>query len=149
VIPFYVSPLRERIEDLPILARYFLAEFSGAYGRKVKELSEGALDVLMRHPWPGNVRELKNLIERLVIICPQQRIEAHHLPPELFRGAARSPQQPYATLHEARAAYEREFILRKLEEHQWNMTHTASALGLERSHLYRKMKSLGISSAEQ
>ena len=148
VIPFYVSPLRERIEDLPILARYFLAEFSGAYGRKVKELSEGALDVLMRHPWPGNVRELKNLIERLVIICPQQRIEAHHLPPELFRGAARSPQQPYATLHEARAAYEREFILRKLEEHQWNMTHTASALGLERSHLYRKMKSLGISSAE-
>src|SRR3989442_2573264 len=149
VIPFYVSPLRERIEDLPILARYFLAEFSGAYGRKVKELSEGALDVLMRHPWPGNVRELKNLIERLVIICPQQRIEAHHLPPELFRVAARSPQQPYATLHEARAAYEREFILRKLEEHQWNMTHTASALGLERSHLYRKMKSLGISSAEQ
>src|SRR3989441_110871 len=149
VIPFYVSPLRERIEDLPILARYFLAEFSGAYGRKVKELSEGALDVLMRHPWPGNVRELKNLVERLVIICPQQRIEAHHLPPELFRGAARSPQQPYATLHEARAAYEREFILRKLEEHQWNMTHTASALGLERSHLYRKMKSLGISSAEQ
>ena len=149
VIPFYVSPLRERIEDLPILARYFLAEFSGAYGRKVKELSEGALDVLMRHPWPGNVRELKNLIERLVIICPQQRIEAHHLPSELFRGAARSPQQPYATLHEARAAYEREFILRKLEEHQWNMTHTASALGLERSHLYRKMKSLGISSAEQ
>src|SRR2546428_341354 len=148
VIPFYVSPLRERIEDLPILARYFLAEFSGAYGRKVKELSEGALDVLMRYPWPGNVRELKNLIERLVIICPQQRIEAHHLPPELFRGAARSPQQPYATLHEARAAYEREFILRKLEEHQWNMTHTASALGLERSHLYRKMKSLGISSAE-
>ena len=149
VIPFYVSPLRERIEDLPILARYFLAEFSGAYGRKVKELSEGALDVLMRYPWPGNVRELKNLIERLVIICPQQRIEAHHLPPEFFRGAARSPQQPYATLHEARAAYEREFILRKLEEHQWNMTHTASALGLERSHLYRKMKSLGISSAEQ
>ena len=148
VIPFYVSPLRERIEDLPILARYFLAEFSGAYGRKVKELSEGALDVLMHYPWPGNVRELKNLIERLVIICPQQRIEAHHLPPELFRGAARSPQQPYATLHEARAAYEREFILRKLEEHQWNMTHTASALGLERSHLYRKMKSLGISPTE-
>ena len=149
VIPFHVSPLRERIEDLLILARYFLAEFSAAYGRKVKELSEGALDVLMRYPWPGNVRELKNLIERLVIICPQQRIEAHHLPPELFRGAARSPQQPYATLHEARAAYEREFILRKLEEHQWNMTHTASALGLERSHLYRKMKSLEISSAEQ
>ncbi len=148
VIPFYVPALRERPEDVPILARYFLAEFSTAYGRKPKELSEAALEVLLRYPWPGNVRELKNLIERLVIICPQQRIEPHHLPPELFRGAARSPQKPYATLHEARAAYEREFILRKLEENQWNMTRTAVALGLERSHLYRKMKSLGISAAE-
>ncbi len=148
VIPFYVPALRERTEDVPILARYFLAEFSAAYGRKPKELSEAALEVLLRYPWPGNVRELKNLIERLVIICPQQRIEPHHLPPELFRGAARSPQKPYATLHEARAAYEREFILRKLEENQWNMTRTAAALGLERSHLYRKMKSLGISAAE-
>ncbi len=148
VIPFYVPALRERTEDIPILARYFLAEFSAAYGRKATELSEAALEVLLRYPWPGNVRELKNLIERLVIICPQPRIEPHHLPPELFRGAARSPQQPYATLHEARAAYEREFILRKLEENQWNMTRSAAALGLERSHLYRKMKSLGISPAE-
>ncbi len=148
VIPFYVPALRERTEDVPILARYFLAEFSAAYGRKPKELSEAALEVLLRYPWPGNVRELKNLIERLVIICPQQRIEPHHLPPELFRGATRSPQQPYASLHEARAAYEREFILRKLEENQWNMTRAAAALGLERSHLYRKMKSLGISPAE-
>ena len=148
VIPFYVPTLRERLEDLPILAGHFLSEFSAAYGRKLKEVSPAALEVLLRYPWPGNVRELKNLIERLVIMCPQQRIEPHHLPPEVFRGAARSPQQPYATLHEARAAYEREFILRKLEENQWNMTRTAVALGLERSHLYRKMKSLGISPAE-
>ncbi len=149
VIPFYVPALRERIEDLPILARHFLSEFCRAYGRKPKELSEGALDVMLRYPWPGNVREVKNLIERLVIMCPQVRIEPHHLPPELFRGAARSPQQPYATLHEARAAYEREFILRKLEENQWNMTRTAAAIGLERSHLYRKMKALGISPVEE
>ncbi len=149
VIPFYVPALRERIEDLPILARHFLGEFCRAYGRKPKELSEAALDVMLRYPWPGNVREVKNLIERLVIMCPQVRIEPHHLPPELFRGAARSPQQPYATLHEARAAYEREFILRKLEENQWNMTRTAAAIGLERSHLYRKMKALGISPVEE
>jgi len=148
VIPFYVPALRERTEDVPILARYFLAEFSRTYGRRPRELTDAALEVMLRYPWPGNVRELKNLIERLVIMCPHQRIEPHHLPPELFRGAARSPQQPYATLHEARAAYEREFILRKLEENEWNMTRTASALGLERSHLYRKMKSLGISPAE-
>jgi len=148
VIPFYVPPLRDRKEDIPVLARYFLTEFSAEYGKKTRELSEGALEILIRYPWPGNVRELKNLVERLVIVCPQSRIEPHHLPPELFRGVAESPQQPYSTLHEARSAYEREFILRKLQEHRWNMTQTASALGLERSHLYRKMKSLGIAAPE-
>jgi two-component system nitrogen regulation response regulator NtrX len=148
VIPFTLPPLRERTEDIPILARFHLTEFSAAYGRRPKELSDAAMEVLLRYPWPGNVRELKNLIERLVIVCPQPRIEPHHLQPELFRGAARSPQRPYATLHEARAAYERDFILRKLEENQWNMTRTASAIGLERSHLYRKMKALGLTPSQ-
>ncbi len=148
VIPFHVPPLRDRKEDIPVLARFFLNEFSAEYGKKTRELSDGALEILMRYPWPGNVRELKNLVERLVIVCPQARIEPHHLPPELFRGVAESPQHPYSTLHEARSAYEREFILRKLQEHRWNMTQTASALGLERSHLYRKMKSLGIAAPE-
>jgi two-component system nitrogen regulation response regulator NtrX len=132
-----------------VLAQYFLAGYTGAYGRQAKELSDGAVDVMMRYSWPGNVRELRNVIERLVIVCPQQRIEPHHLPPELFRSSAHTPQTPPATLHEARSAYERDFILRKLEENQWNMTRTATAIGLERSHLYRKMKSLGISSEEK
>jgi two-component system nitrogen regulation response regulator NtrX len=148
VIPFFVPPLRDRKEDIPVLARYFLSEFSAEYGKKTRELTDGAMEILLRYPWPGNVRELRNLVERLVIVCPQARIEPHHLPPELFRGVAESPQQPYSTLHEARSAYEREFILRKLQEHRWNMTQTASALGLERSHLYRKMKSLGIAAPE-
>jgi two-component system nitrogen regulation response regulator NtrX len=148
VIPFVVPPLRERLRDIPTLANHFLHEFSVEYGKKIRELSDAAMDVLLRYPWPGNVRELRNLVERLVIVCPQARIEPHHLPPELFRGAAESPQQPYNTLHEARSAYEREFILRKLQEHRWNMTQTATALGLERSHLYRKMKSLGIAAPE-
>jgi two-component system nitrogen regulation response regulator NtrX len=148
VIPFFVPLLRDRKEDIPVLARYFLSEFSAEYGKKTRELTDGAMEILLRYPWPGNVRELRNLVERLVIVCPQARIEPHHLPPELFRGVAESPQQPYSTLHEARSAYEREFILRKLQEHRWNMTQTASALGLERSHLYRKMKSLGIAAPE-
>jgi two-component system nitrogen regulation response regulator NtrX len=148
VIPFFVPPLRDRKEDIPVLARYFLAEFSSEYGKKTRELTDGAMEILLRYPWPGNVRELRNLVERLVIVCPQARIEPHHLPPELFRGVAESPQQPYNTLHEARSAYEREFILRKLQENRWNMTQTASALGLERSHLYRKMKSLGIAAPD-
>jgi two-component system nitrogen regulation response regulator NtrX len=148
VIPFTVPALRERIEDVPILARHFLFEFAAAYGRKPKDISDAALSVLARYTWPGNVRELRNLIERLMITCPHSKIEPLHLPPELFRGLPAIASRPNATLHEARSAYEREFILRKLSENQWNMTRTAIALGLERSHLYRKMKSLGISSEE-
>ena len=144
VIPFYVPALRERTEDISILAAYFLGAFCEAYGKKPKEFSATAMDVLLGYPWPGNVRELKNLVERLVIMCPSPRIEPHHLPPEIFRGASKSPQKPYESLHEARSAYEREFVLRKLEENRWNMTKAAHALGLERSHLYRKMRSLGI-----
>ncbi len=148
VIPFTLPPLRERIEDVPVLARYFMLEFAAAYGRKPKEISEAAIGVMVRYHWPGNVRELRNLIERLMIVVPQDKIEPLHLPPELFRASSRMAQQPNATLHEARSAYEREFILRKLEENQWHMTRTAEALGLERSHLYRRMRTLGIKTEE-
>jgi two-component system, NtrC family, nitrogen regulation response regulator NtrX len=148
VIPFTLPPLRERIEDVPVLARYFMLEFAAAYGRRPKELSEAALGVMARYPWPGNVRELRNLIERLMIVVPQDKIEPQHLPPELFRSGARTAQPLNATLHEARSAYERDFILRKLEENQWHMTRTAEALGLERSHLYRRMRALGITTEE-
>ena len=148
VIPFTLPPLRERVEDVPVLARYFVREFAAAYGRKPKELSEAAVGVMLRYPWPGNVRELRNLIERLMIVVPQDKIEPLHLPPEFFRAGSRVAQQPNATLHEARSAYERDFILRKLEENQWHMTRTAEALGLERSHLYRRMRALGIKAEE-
>ena len=146
VIPFGVPPLRERVEDIPILARYFLREFALTYGRRQKELSSDALAALEAHAWPGNVRELKNLIERLVIMSPDPVIERRHLPAFLFRneGRRRSIPEP-STLQQARAAYERDFIVRKLEENHGNITRTAESLGLERSHLYRKMKSLGIS----
>ena len=148
VIPFYVPALRERTEDIPTLASAFLAMFCEEYGKKGKEFRPPAMEVLLAYPWPGNVRELKNLVERLVIVCPSPRIEPHHLPPELFRGASKSPQKPYESLHEARSAYEREFVLRKLEENRWNMTKAAESLGLERSHLYRKLKALGIAPAK-
>src|SRR5207249_4953944 len=78
VIPFYVPPLRDRKEDIPTLAKYFLGEFSSAYTKKTRELSDSAMEILIRYPWPGNVRELRNLVERLVIVCPQARIEPHH-----------------------------------------------------------------------
>ena len=146
VIPFSVPPLRERQEDVPILARHFLREFSATYGRRPREITDDAIDTLMRYPWPGNVRELRNVIERVVIMNPSTtRFDRKHLPPLVHREAGRRASGAgFSTLHQARAAYERDYILKKLDENHSNISRTAEVLGLERSHLYRKMKTLGI-----
>jgi two-component system nitrogen regulation response regulator NtrX len=149
VIPFHVPPLRERIEDVRLLADYFLKEFTTAYGRKPKELTEEALRVLEEYPWPGNVRELRNLMERIVIMNPQVRIDARHIPLDRARRAVFDrPMDRFGSLQEVREAAERDYILKKLEEAKGNVTRTAELLGLERSHLYRKMKALGIAPKE-
>jgi len=150
VIPFLVPPLRERKEDIPLLARHFLKEFASAYGRRAREITDEAVESLMRYSWPGNVRELRNVIERIVIMNPTTfRFERKHLPPLVHRdGARRIPAGEGSTLHQARAAYERDYILKKLDENHGNVTRTAEILGLERSHLYRKMKTLGIAAKE-
>ncbi len=153
VIPFYVPPLREHPEDIPTVANHFLTEFARAYGRRPKHLSDSTMEILLRYRWPGNVRELKNLVERLVIMVQGERIEPRHLPPNFHHDHARtmppgSAQKGFSSLQQARAAYEREYILRKLEENQGNVSRAAQVLGLDRSHLYRKMKSLGIAASE-
>ncbi|HTB10171.1 MAG TPA: sigma-54 dependent transcriptional regulator [Bryobacteraceae bacterium] len=149
VIPFHVPPLRERIEDVRLLADYFLKEFTTAYGRKPKELTEEALRVLEEYPWPGNVRELRNLMERIVIMNPQVRVDARHIPLDRARRAVFDrPMDRFGSLQEVREAAERDYILKKLEEAKGNVTRTAELLGLERSHLYRKMKALGIAPKE-
>jgi len=150
VIPFVVPPLRERKEDIPLLARHFLKEFASAYGRKPREITDDAVDVLMRYSWPGNVRELRNVIERIVIMNPTTtRFERKHLPPLVHRdGSRRVPGAEGSSLLQARAAYERDYILKKLDENHGNISRTSEVLGLERSHLYRKMKSLGIAAKE-
>jgi two-component system nitrogen regulation response regulator NtrX len=150
VIPFSVPPLRERQEDVPLLARHFLKEFSAAYGRRPREISDDAIDTLMRYSWPGNVRELRNVIERIVIMNPTtMRFDRKHLPPLVHRDGSRgAPGSEFSTLHQARAAYERDYILKKLDENHGNVSRTAEVLGLERSHLYRKMKTLGIAAKE-
>ena len=149
VIPFFVPPLRDHREDIPALANFFLADFARAYGRRPKHFSESAMEVIMGYRWPGNVRELRNLVERLVIMVAGEKIEKRNLPPSLYHdqprpNSTRTPTTGFSSLQEARSAYERDYILRKLEENQGNVTRTAEVLGLERSHLYRKMKSLGI-----
>jgi two-component system nitrogen regulation response regulator NtrX len=149
VIPFYVPPLRERREDIPLLADYFLREFTTAYGRKPKELTPEAYRVLADYHWPGNVRELRNLMERIVIMNPQVRVDARHIPLNLARrGAAERPVNGFASLQEVRESAEREYILKKLEETGGNVSRAAELLGLERSNLYRKMKALGIAPKE-
>ena len=154
VIPFFVPPLRDRKEDLPLLIKEFLAEFGAQYGRPHVDISEEALLALRPYRWPGNVRELRNLIERILILNPRiQRIERKHLPMLVYReprDQPRSQNQPqqkpddYTSLPEAREAFERDYILKKIDEHHGNMTRAAEALGLERSHLYRKLKALDV-----
>jgi two-component system nitrogen regulation response regulator NtrX len=149
VIPFYVPPLRERIEDIPVLADHFLKEFTTAYGRKPKELTPEAYRVLEEYQWPGNVRELRNLMERIVIMNPQIRVDARHIPLNpVKRAVFERPAERFGSLQEVRAAAEREYILKKLDETKGNVTKTAELLGLERSNLYRKMKTLGIGPKE-
>ncbi|MFZ3211089.1 MAG: sigma-54 dependent transcriptional regulator [Terriglobales bacterium] len=149
VIPFHVPPLRERQEDIPQLARHFVKEFSAAYSRRARELTDDAIDTLMRYAWPGNVRELRNVIERVVIMNPTAtRLERKHLPPLVYRDGSRRSLGEFSTLHQARASYERDYILKKLDENHGNISRTAEVLGLERSHLYRKMKTLGIAVRE-
>jgi len=150
VIPFFVPPLRERKEDIPLLARYFLKEFAVAYGRRSRDITDDAIQVLTRYSWPGNVRELRNVIERIVIMNPTTtKFERKHLPPLVYRdGSRRAAGAEFSTLHQARDAYERDYILKKLDENHGNVSRTAEMLGLERSHLYRKMKALGIAAKE-
>ncbi|HTV08766.1 MAG TPA: sigma-54 dependent transcriptional regulator [Candidatus Aquilonibacter sp.] len=156
VIPFFVPPLRDRKEDIPLLAREFLADLGQEYGRARVEISDTAINQLKLYHWPGNVRELRNVIERVLILNPKAaRIEAKHLPMLVQRtdGASltnpsssttRSGREEFSTLQSAREAYERDYILKELDRTHGNISRAAEALGLERSHLYRKMKTLGI-----
>ncbi len=154
VIPFFVPPLRDRKEDLPALSREFLAEFGQQYGRPRVEITESALAQLRTYNWPGNVRELRNLMERVLILNPKAtRIEVKHLPLLVQRTDGRSNgrdgnREEFSTLQQAREAYERDYILKELDRSHGNISRAAESLGLERSHLYRKMKALGIQLTE-
>jgi two-component system nitrogen regulation response regulator NtrX len=147
VIPIEVPPLRQRKEDLPLLVAHFVTMFSAENGKRPKTVSVEALAYFLAYDWPGNVRELRNMVERLVIMTPRDVIGPEDLPPPLRpRDAEPSGDdgQREGTLKEAREAFERAFILGELRANEWNMTRTAERLGIERSHLYRKLKAYGI-----
>jgi two-component system nitrogen regulation response regulator NtrX len=146
VIPIFVPPLRDRDEDIPLLAEHFMAELAREYGRRPKRLDPGAASGLRSYRWPGNVRELRNVIERLMIMVPGDTISPSDLAflegASLPRDAAAAP--PTEPLHDARDRFERDYILRALSAHNGNISRTADALGVERSNLYRKMRAFGI-----
>jgi two-component system nitrogen regulation response regulator NtrX len=148
VIPIVVPPLRERVDDIPLLVEVFLSHMAAKYHHDPKRLSPEAMKILKAQPWPGNVRELKNLIERLVILSPGQVIEADNLPSEM---TGKRPQisgldqaLAQADFKGARTEFERIYLSARLKENQGNISQTAEAIGLERSHLHKKIKALGI-----
>src|SRR6266700_1050478 len=145
VIPFEVPPLRERLEDVPLLVDHFNERFAKAYGKKPKRFDEKAIDIMQRYSWPGNIRELRNTIERVVIMHQNHRVGAKDLP---AFGEAEPPASSYRfpSFKEASDAYHREFIQRKIEEAGGNISRAAELMGIDRSHLYRRMRALGIGS---
>jgi two-component system, NtrC family, nitrogen regulation response regulator NtrX len=142
VIPFHVPLLRERREDIPILARAFVEEFCAESGSRPKAIAPRAMSLLQAYGWPGNVRELRNLMERLVLMTAGTRIRAEDLPEELRSGARR--EESAATLEQARREFEREFLVARLRENGWNISRTAEAIGLARESLSRKLRSFQI-----
>ena len=153
VIPISVPALRDRQEDIPLLADHFMAEFAREYGKRVKKFEPSAVAVLQRYAWPGNVRELRNVIERLMIMVVGDGITAGDLT-FLDLGVTKPDAGQVAaaerlTLYEARDQFERDLILRTLAAQQGNMSRTAEVLGVERSNLYRKMKAFGIAPARR
>jgi two-component system nitrogen regulation response regulator NtrX len=157
VIPLRVPPLRERAEDVPALVAHFIALFAHEIKQRPKTVDRDALQRLKEYSWPGNVRELRNLVERMMIMVAGPSIGVADLSAAVRHGAGGGGsgggdagggralwETDFASLREARAAFEKHFIERKLAELDGNVSRTAQALGLERSNLYRKLRAYGI-----
>ena len=144
VIPFQIPPLRERLEDVPVLVEHFNQRFSRDYGKKPKVFADEVIESLQKHQWFGNVRELKNTIERVVIMSSKTKIAAADLPPLGTTDEKPASSFRFPSFKAATDAYHREFILHKLAEFDGNVSRAAEEMGVDRSHLYRRMRNLGI-----
>lgn len=144
VIPFEVPPLRDRKEDIPELTDFFLDHFCRRYGRRKKRVYSEAIQKMVSYQWPGNVRELKNTIERLVIMVPGDEVTLIDLPSSILKQTLAPAKRVHQSWQEARQEFERQFIFDKLMENDGNISRTAMAIGMERTHLHRKMKTYNI-----
>lgn len=155
VIPVHLLPLGGRVADIAPLATHFLGVIAVELSQQAKVFSEDAMKVMKRYSWPGNVRELRNLVERLSVLVEGEMIEKEHLPKHLLDGSQSTEKAQYLqlseelsdsgeTLKQARDEFEKRFIQSRLEDNNWNISKTASCIGVERSHLHRKLRALGI-----
>jgi two-component system nitrogen regulation response regulator NtrX len=150
VVPVRVPPLSERRDDIPPLIAHFMKRLSASSGLPMRDIREDAMAVLQAHDWPGNVRQLRNMIERLLILSAEDVISADHLPPDL---GAEAPWNNGGReliislpLREAREIFERDYLLAQINRFGGNISRTATFIGMERSALHRKLKSLGVNS---
>jgi len=150
VVPLHIPPLRQRKDDIPVLAEYFLGVYCDIYGLKTKTLDKGLLDKLSAHAWPGNVRELRNIMERMVITSRSGGLKADDLPP-LGDGLSTGSDvcDDAGTYEEFKGLSEKRFLEKKLVENKWNISKTAKILDMQRSNLYKKMQKLGINPPEK
>ena len=147
VVTIDMPTLAERVSDIPLLAKHFLARFCTEMKREIIDFDEEAMRILQRHAWPGNVRELENAVERAVVLCKRRYITAHDLPPKLVESASTfEPSAPYLpmTLREALETPEKRILEAALCAHGWNRQLTAHRLGINRTTLYKKMKRYGL-----
>lgn len=144
VIPFEVPALRERNEDVPELVDYFMEYFCHRYGKRKKRIHSAAMKRLQTYDWPGNVRELKNTVERLVIMVQADKVTLFDLPSSMLKSRLRGKSVRAQGWQEAREEFERQFLVEKLVENQGNVSRTAAAIGMERTHLHRKIKAYQI-----
>ncbi|NIA31704.1 MAG: response regulator [Actinobacteria bacterium] len=144
VITIRVPPLRDRKEDIYDLVHYFLDHFCNEEDASPKTLAAGAMAIFLEEKWPGNVRQLKNAVERLVVLSDNNEISAQAAADAVQKTKTRQPKARYTTLRQARQQFEKEFILNTLISHEWKILETAHTLGIERSHLWKKMKRYGI-----
>lgn len=158
VVPLRVPSLRERRDDIPLLARHFLARSAETSGLPLRDLAEDALAVLQAYDWPGNVRQLRNLMDWLLIMAPgeaKEPIRAEHLPPDIGAAAPpvlrpdRSGEIMALPLREARELFEKQYLLAQLNRFGGNISRTANFVGMERSALHRKLKSLGVNAEDR
>lgn len=149
VIPCHVPSLRERTSDIPSLVQHFSEQFARDGGFRIKMFSDAAMSRLLEHTWPGNVRELRNFIERVYILTPGEFVDVHDLRFAGLSSGSRPDEGEVSmdeidNFREARAKFEKEYLLRKISENKGNISKTAEAIGLERSYLHRKIKGYGI-----